>query len=146
GIADASHSDVLTVRHDADRIGRVGAVDLQRVRAAEAVDDQLIVIRLGAGDGHRGGQTAHSGCGGAAGNAYFVVAGGGIDHHRVGRTIAGAGAGLCRQVDGNLLHIGPGQIVDDDVVGPTARVELDTFDAVEVHRDVGDVADEPHTR
>ena len=49
-----------------------------------------------------------------------------------------------RQVGVDLGHVGPGKVVDDDRVGATEGVEVDGFDVVEVHRDVGDVAEEPH--
>src|SRR5262249_48910970 len=61
----------------------------------------------------------------------------------VRRGVAGGAAGLCAQVDGNLVHVGSGQIVDGDGVGATSGVDLDVLDAVEVHGDVADVAGEP---
>src|SRR5262249_19046836 len=145
-IADAGHGHVLTVGYHADRIGRVGAVDLQRIRAAKTVDDQFIKVRLGPSDGHHGSQTAHRRRGGAARDADMVVAGSGVDHHYVSSAIARATPCLCRQVDGNLLHVGPRQIVDDDLVGAAQRVELDPLDPVQVHGDIGDIAGEQHPR
>ena len=41
-------------------------------------------------------------------------------------------------------HIRPTEIPDHDVVGAVERAEVDVLDIVEVHRDVGDVAEEPH--
>ena len=38
--------------------------------------------------------------------------------------------------------VGAAEIADDDVVGAAERAELDRLDVVEVHRDVGDVAEE----
>ena len=48
------------------------------------------------------------------------------------------------QVGVDLGHVGAGQVVDDDGVGAAESVEVDGLDVVEVHRDVGDVAEEPH--
>src|SRR5262249_34686904 len=56
---------------------------------------------------------------------------------------AAGAAGLCAQVDRDLVHVGSGQIVDGDGVGATSGVDLDVLDAVEVHGDVADVAGEP---
>ena len=38
--------------------------------------------------------------------------------------------------------VGAGQVADHDVVGAAERVEVDALDVVEVHRHVGDVAEE----
>src|SRR5262249_35934473 len=69
-----------------------------------------------------------------------VVAVGGIDDDRIGRTIAAGAAGLCAEVDGDLAHAGSGQIVDRDGVGVIQGVDLNALDAVEVHGDGADVA------
>ena len=53
------------------------------------------------------------------------------------------GAVIGAEVEIDLADIGPGHIVDRDVVGAAESVEVDVLDAVEVHRDVGDVAGEP---
>ena len=45
---------------------------------------------------------------------------------------------------GNLRYVGSGQIVDRDGVGATGGIELNVLDAVEVHGDVADVAEQPH--
>ena len=42
-----------------------------------------------------------------------------------------------------LVEVGAGQVVDGDGVGAAQGVEVDPLDAVEVHRDVADVAGEP---
>ena len=58
------------------------------------------------------------------------------DVDRVRLTIAAA-VHARPQVDGDLLHVGSGQIVDRDVVGVLAlSVELDALDTVEIHGDV----------
>ena len=50
------------------------------------------------------------------------------------------------EVDVDLLDVGPGQVVDRDGVGAAQRVDVDRLDAVEVHRDVADVAEQPGMR
>ncbi len=47
------------------------------------------------------------------------------------------------QVEVDLREVGAGQVVDGDGVGAAEGVEVDPLDAVEVHRDVADVAGEP---
>ena len=46
------------------------------------------------------------------------------------------------QVEVGPRHVGAGQVADDDVVGAAEGAEVDVLDVVEVHRHVGDVADE----
>ena len=62
---------------------------------------------------------------------------------RIGRTVAGAAAGRRAEVERDLRDAGLGQIADRDVVGAAESREVDVLDAVDVHRDVGDVAGEP---
>src|SRR5262245_49309321 len=45
-------------------------------------------------------------------------------------------AGIPAEVDGDLLHVSAGQVVDHDGVGAARALELDTLDAIEVHGDV----------
>ena len=73
----------------------------------------------------------------------MVVAGRAIDGHGVRLAVADAAPGRAGQVDVDLRHIGPGQIVDHDVVGAAEGGELDVLDAIEVHGDVADVAGQP---
>ena len=47
------------------------------------------------------------------------------------------------EVGVHLGHVGAAEVVDDDVVGAAEGVEVDALDVVEVHRHVGDVAEEP---
>ena len=47
------------------------------------------------------------------------------------------------EVDVDLADAGAGQVVLDDRVGAAERVQVDVLDAVDVHRDVADVAEEP---
>ena len=46
------------------------------------------------------------------------------------------------EIDVDLSHIGPAEIADHDVVGAAECIEVDRLDVVEVHGDVGDVAEE----
>ena len=48
-----------------------------------------------------------------------------------------------RQVGVHLDDVRPAEVVDDDVVRTAERVEVHALDVVEVHRHVGDVAEEP---
>ena len=52
--------------------------------------------------------------------------------------------GGLRQVEVDLGDVGAGQVVDGDGVGAAQGVEVDLLDAVEVHGDVADVAEEPN--
>src|SRR4051794_7017989 len=65
-----------------------------------------------------------------------------VDRHGVQLTVGRSGPGGAREIEGNLLHIGVGQIVDDDVVSAAPRGELDALDTVQVHRDTADVTGE----
>ena len=49
-----------------------------------------------------------------------------------------------RRSSAGLGEVGAAQVADDDVVGAAERAELDALDVVEVHRHVGDVAEEQH--
>ena len=48
------------------------------------------------------------------------------------------------QVGGHVDDVGPGQVVDGEVVGAAEGLGVDRLDVVQVHRDVADVAGEPH--
>ena len=61
-----------------------------------------------------------------------------VDGHGIRGAVIGA------EVEVDLVHVGAGQVVDGDGVGAAEGVEVDVLDAVEVHRDGGDVAGEPH--
>ena len=82
----------------------------------------------------------------AAGDGDGVVAGRAVDDHGVRRAVALAAARRRRQVEVDLLDVGAGEVVDRDGVGAAQGVELDVLDAVEVHGDVADVAEQPHPR
>src|SRR5262249_45103996 len=113
------------------------------VVAGKAVDVERVVGPLGAGDRHFRRQPVDDHRCAAAGDGDAVVAGGAIDGHAVGRSVALAASRRCRQIDGDLLDVGSGEIVDRDGVGATSGVDLDVLDAVEVHGDVADVAGKP---
>ena len=65
-----------------------------------------------------------------------------VDGDGIRRSIAAAVR--ASQVDVDLGHVGPAEIADHDVVGAAERAEVDVLDIVEVHRDVGDIAEEQH--
>src|SRR5262249_43707772 len=60
----------------------------------------------------------------------------------VGGAVAGGSAERAGEVDGDLPHIGAGKVIDHNVVCGAQCLELDAFDAIEVHLDIGDVAEE----
>jgi hypothetical protein len=97
-------------------------------------------------DAHGSGGAADQDTAIEGGNIDRLAAGAAADRHAVQRTVGDAGAGHALEID---LHpgereVGAGEIVDRDVVGAAEGVEVDLLDAVEVHRDVGDVAGEAH--
>ncbi len=100
-----------------------------------------VVGGLGAGHVHLGGQPEDRRAGGVAGHEDDVVTVGGVDDDRVRLAITAATG---RQVGVDLGHVGAAQVVDDDGVGAAEGVEVDDLDVVEIHRHVGDVAEEQH--
>ncbi len=74
----------------------------------------------------------------------IVVAGGAVDGHAIGRAVAHVTARCRREIDRDLGDAGAGEVADIDVVGAAESGEIDVLDAVEIHRDVGDVAGELH--
>ena len=73
-----------------------------------------------------------------------VGAVGAVDDDGVGLAVAGAAAGSAGEVEVDLGDVGAGQVVDGDGVGAAEGVDVDLLEAVEVHRDVADVAGEPN--
>ena len=78
-----------------------------------------------------------------AGDRDGVVAVGAVDDDGVGLAVAGAAAGRAREVEVDVGDAGAGQVVDGDGVGAAEGGDVDLLDAVEVHGDVADVAEEP---
>ena len=76
----------------------------------------------------------------AAGDGDGVVAGRAVDDHAVRLAVALPLPGVPARSIVDLLDVGAGEVVDRDGVGAAQGVELDVLDAVEVHRDVADVA------
>src|SRR5262249_28053991 len=68
------------------------------------------------------------------------VAVGAVDDRLIDGAVASA---VHAKVDGNLLDVGGGEIVDGDLVGAGQGPELDLLDIVEVHHHAGDVTGEP---
>src|SRR5829696_5030077 len=68
-----------------------------------------------------------------------VVGIGGVDHDRIGCTVAAAGDA---EVNRDLRHVGPGHVVHMDGVRAAERLKGDVLDVVEVHRDAGDITSE----
>src|SRR5258707_1164407 len=82
------------------------------------------VSALGAVDVPGGSRSVDGNRGAAANYADVVVAIRAIDGHGVRRAVADGAAQRPRQVDGDLGHAGPGEIVDRDGVGAAEGGEL----------------------
>ena len=92
-----------------------GSVD--GVVAGEPVDGERVERALGAGERHLRRQSVDDHARAAAGDGDGVVAGRAVDDHVVRRPVTLAAARRCRQVDVDLLGVGPGEVVDRDGVG-----------------------------
>ena len=106
----------------------------------EGVERQPVVGLLLGEDVDRGLQPEDVDAAGVARGAERVGALGAVDRDRVGRAVAAAVRPA--QVETRLRQVGAAQVADDDVVGTAEGAEVDALDVVEVHRHVGDVADE----
>src|SRR5262249_46661794 len=110
------------------------------IAAGAPVDDQRVVVRVGAVDRHLRRQSVDDDRRPAADDADLVVAGGAVDGHGVRLAVAHSAAGRRCEVDGDLRHVGSGEVVDGDAVGTAQGVNLDVLDTVEIHGDVAAVA------
>ena len=109
-----------------------------RVVAAERVDVDVVESRLVPGHRDARGQAGDHRV--ARGGADVDVVGvvGAVRDDRVGRAVAGAVEGV--EVDVGGVEVGAGEVVDRDGVGAAEGADGGALDAVEVHRDPGDVA------
>src|SRR5205814_177158 len=120
---------------------------IDHIGACAAVDDQL-VCRFRMEDGDRRGRAGDRDQVVDAvieeGNIDLVVVGCSVDRHGVDLTVADAGR--AGKIDGDPAkgQVGPANIVDDDIVRAAKGTEHDSFDIVEIHCDVGDIAEEAH--
>src|SRR5262249_59417161 len=64
----------------------------------------------------------------------------GVQHHHVGKAVAGRVAGDGAEVDRDAVDGGGGEVVHGHVVGAAARGDEHVLDAVDVHDDGPDVA------
>ena len=148
--SDPDH--VVLVRALGDRrVGAVTAVELldqgsvsrlgrERVVAAESVRGEH-VGRLLAGDRDRRPQPGDTGLAdGARADVDGIRSGCPVLDHRVDRAVAGSVAG--GEVGADALDVGAAQVVDGERVGAAEGVDGDGLDAVGVHGDVGDVAEQ----
>src|SRR5215472_15079718 len=122
--------------------GQCGRID--GVVAGAAFDHQMItkITALRMVDGNLIRQSTDRDQSPGRRDVDLVVAAGAVDRHSVGRAVARAAAEGSRQIDGDLLDAGAGKVVDNNVVGAAKGLELNALDAIEVHRDIGDVAEE----
>src|SRR6516165_4663640 len=91
------------------------------------IDKELIEVCLEVGDCQGVGQTRHRDHAVVVGDRDRLAVGR-VDENFVHATIAAAGQPTPK-VDGDLLHVGSGLIVDRDVVGPTPKVDGDLLHA-----------------
>ncbi|QYU68465.1 VOC family protein [Leptolyngbya sp. 15MV] len=108
---------------------------LDHVVAAQRVDHHA-VLRAEAGEVHLCREAQDADRAVVAEHQHHVIASRAVDHHGVRLPVAGA------QVDVHLRHVGSRKVPDRDVVGAAERVEVDGLDVVQVHRHIGDVAEE----
>src|SRR5262249_40110167 len=144
-VARAPDQDVVAVAAVLRQADRAGGQPRSRhgVVAGLGLDDQLVVVRLGAGDVHLHGQAGDGNAGRVAHDGDGIVVRGAVDDARVGRAVAGAAARRARQVDVDLGHGGTREVVDRDLVGAAVGGDVDHLDAVHVHGDGADVAGQP---
>src|SRR6478735_650193 len=145
--AASQDTDDVTADNDVIAVTAIGGQRAHRkprrlddVVSAEAVDHDAIV-GVEVRDRHRLGEARHRDHAVDAGDEDRIGTIGGVDDHRIRRTITGA---VDTQVEIDLGDVGPGQVVDRDGIDATQRVELDVLNVVEVHGDGGDVAREPY--
>src|SRR5262249_8407444 len=132
---------IAAVLGELDRAGgQPGSV--HHVVAAQGIDDQAIVDRLGAGDGTPRGQPLDTAAPRVTAHQNQVVAAGAVDDDGIRLAVTNAAAGRARQIDVDLRHVGARQVVDGDRIGAAEGVDVDLLDAVEVHGDVADVPEE----
>src|SRR5207244_10857986 len=114
----------------------------RQVVAGQGVDRPPVVGRLGAGEVHEGGQAEDGSAARGAGDHDRVGAVRAVDDHGIGLAVARPAPRRAGQVEVELGEIGAGQVVDGDGVGAAEGIGVGPLDAVEVHRDVGDVVGE----
>src|SRR6185312_9544121 len=142
-VALAADHDVVAeaaVHLQADLAGGEAA-GVDDIVAAESIDDQL-VAGFGMIEYHLRLQAADDDLAADRGDGDDVVAIGGIDGHAVDLLVADCSADDTGQVDVDLRDVGAGEVADNDVVGTAEGVEVDGLDIVQVHDDIGDIAEE----
>ena len=105
---------------------------MERVVPGETVDGQD-VRRLFAGDSNVRCEARDR----AAADAEAIGSGGAVDVDLVGLSVVAAEVGV------DVGDAGAAEVVDGDRVGAAAGGDVDVFDSVGVHGDVGDVAEQP---
>ena len=115
---------------------------LDDVIARKSIDNDTVVGGLEAGDVYRGGKTQDGDPAGVTDDDDGVVAIRGVDKDRIRRIVAGRPVERAGEIDVDLRHVRPAQVVDHDFVDAAKGIEIDVLDVVKVHVDVGDVAEE----
>src|SRR5262249_41208293 len=112
------------------------------VVAVATFDDERVLVGISAGDRHLSGQPLHDDRSAVARDLDVIVASRAVDSRGVRLMVADVASRYRRQVNSDLLHVGLGKVIDNDVVDTSFSLELDALDTVEVHSDVADVAEE----
>src|SRR5262249_34915698 len=97
--------------------------------------------RFEIGNRHRGMKTGHGDDTIVVRDRNHIVAVGRVYRDRVDRPVAAAAA-YHSEIDVDVVDAGAGQVVDRHIVGAGKGPEVDGFDIVGIHRDVGHVAEE----
>jgi hypothetical protein len=102
-------------------------------------------VDVGMIDRHLGGETGDGDGGPDRCHVDVVRSTAAVDDNCVELAVACCAADHPGEVDGDMLDVRAGQVVDGGVVFAAQRVEPDGLDVVQVHRDVAEVAEESHS-
>src|SRR5262245_23881099 len=143
-VALAADQDVVTIVAIGGKLdgARREPRRLDDVVAGEPIDDDPVVGGLEPGDVYRVVPNGDRDPVGVTGDNNHVVAARGIDGDGVRRIVAGRPADRAGEIYVDLRHVCPAQVVDHDIIDAAKGIEVDVLDLVEVHGDVGDVAEE----
>src|SRR5262245_22580813 len=115
------------------------------VVAAQSLDDETVVGRFAVGHVGPCRQSEDRDRASRSDHIDDVAALGAGDGHRVGCAVAGGPTDRAGEIDVDLRHVGPAEIVDSDSVGAAQRVDVDSLDIIEVHDDAAEIAREAGT-
>src|SRR5262249_27384527 len=144
-VAGTSDQDIVAISAVFGELNRRGGKQggCDGIISCQGLDYQLVVGGFGAHDIDRSGQSSDVDTVCVAADRNDIVAVRAVDDDRVSRPIAPAAAGCSCQVQVDAGHAGAGQVIDGDGVGTAARREIDIFNSIDVHNDIGDVSGKP---